>query len=545
MYDGIKLECALTNPEAWANSLGLVGRFAEQSGEILPLPSEANRSACKFIKTPTTNGDRYTFQGSLHRFHRNGAENDDDYTLDEVRETITHLRKYYSIDPSRTKVHNFEFGVNIKLPTGMDAQAYQKYLVSANNRSFDKLNRRRPAVGYIAEFNEFAIKVYDKGYQAQTGATDQIRVEIKVNRTRWLDQFGFNKGKDLYFTDLLKPDNIKILGDILENKISSLILTPPLSQVDKRKLSRKQYETFLECSNARSWEDWTSRQRARKRAQLATIFKKLEQPDPVDVLARLVVSKWQELTIKQVEPAGQNTGEKVTISNIIVAGIRAILDLFKMRDNTNHYKTGLSNIEYLPRGKPVYFGIPPPTRKGYRWILNVMCRGPPLHNNQPGPLLPGWFQPLIKYLTMGKKQKKDEPIWMRLYRDEVLKPKEKERLTEQRGRTAASQSGFYQTKAWHKIRDKRKRNNPLCQHCEERGRIKPMQVVDHITPIDEAPDLALDYDNTQSLCNFCHDVKTKADARKKRKAERLASGKKLMEELEASTPQGGRSKTNT
>lgn len=382
MYDGIKLECALTNPEAWADSLGLVGRFAEQSGEVLPLPSEANRAACKFIKTPTTTGDRYTFQGSLHRFHRNGAENDDDYTLDQVRATIADLRKYYTIDPSRTKVHNFEFGVNITLPTGMDAQAYQKYLVSANNKAFEKLNRRRAAVGYIAEFNEFAIKIYDKGYQAQTGATDQIRVEIKVNRTRWLDQYGFIKGKDLFLTDLLNPDNIKILGDILELKIRSLILTP--RQIDKRKLSPKQYTTFLECRDARSWEEWTSRQRARKRDQLAAIFKKLGQPDPVDVLARLVISKWQELTIKEVEPTGQKAEEKVTISNIIVAGIRAILDLFKMRDNKNHYEKVLSNIEYLPRGKPVYFGIPPPTHKGYRWTLNVKCRGPPLHNNQPG-----------------------------------------------------------------------------------------------------------------------------------------------------------------
>lgn len=389
MYDGIKLECALTNPEAWANSLGLVGRFAEQSGEVLPLPSEANIAACKFIKTPTTTGNRYTFQGSLHRFHRNGAENDDDYTLNEVSETIASLQKHYSIDPNRSKLHNLEFGVNITLPVGMDAQAYQKYLVSANNRSFDKLNRRRPAVGYIAEFNEFAIKIYDKGYQAQTGATDQLRVEIKVNRTRWLDQFGFNKGKDLYLTDLLKTNNIKILGDILELKIRSLILTPPISQIDKRKLSPKQYTTFLECSNARSWEEWTSRQRARKRTQLAAIFKKLGQPDPVDVLARLVISKWQELTIKQVEPTGQKAEEKVTISNIIVGGIRAILDLFKMHETA--YKTELSFIVYLPRGKPVYFGIPPPTRKGYRWPLNVKCRGPPLYKTIPELLHPGWL----------------------------------------------------------------------------------------------------------------------------------------------------------
>lgn len=374
MYDGIKIECCVTNPEAWADRLGLVGRYAEQSGEVLPLPSEANRAACKFIKTPTLNGDRYTLQGSLHRFYNNGGENDNDYTLDNVKQTLADLQKYYTIDPARSKIHNFEFGVNITLPTGMDAQAYQKYLVSANNKAFEKLNRKRAAVGYIAEFNEFAIKVYDKGYQAQTGATDQIRVEIKVNRTRWLDQYGFKKGKDLYLTDLLNPDNIKILGDILELKIRSLILTP--RKIDKRKLSPKQYTTFLECRDARSWEEWTSRQRARKRAQLTTIFKKLGQPDPVDVLAKAVILKWQELTINEVV-VNQKPREKVTISSIIVGGIRAILDLFKMHE-TSVYKTVLPNVPYLPRGKPVYVKGPPKTLTGFKRWIDINIRNDPL-----------------------------------------------------------------------------------------------------------------------------------------------------------------------
>lgn len=140
---------------------------------------------------------------------------------------------------------------------------------------------------------------------------------------------------------------------------------------------------------------------------------------------------------------------------------------------------------------------------------------------------------------MRKKQKKDEPIWCKLYRKEVIQPKQKERLTEQAGRTLASQSGFYQTKGWKLMRDKRRRNNPLCQCCELKDWIKPMQVVDHIVPIDEAPELALDYDNTQSLCHFCHDIKTKTDKREKNKRERLKRGKQLMKDLETPKHPGG------
>lgn len=119
-----------------------------------------------------------------------------------------------------------------------------------------------------------------------------------------------------------------------------------------------------------------------------------------------------------------------------------------------------------------------------------------------------------------------------MYRKEVLKPKERERLSEQKGRTEASQSGFYQTRGWKMLREQRRAANPLCQHCEIRGIIRPMTTVDHIIPVEERTDLALSFDNTQSLCDFCHNVKTKADAKQKQRRQKLNSGKIMMQKFE-------------
>lgn len=375
MYDGIKIDCALSSVEKWHNSLELIGRHAESTGEVLPLPAECRRNNCNFSRIPTHQGNKYIFQGSLHRYYNNGGENDNEYTLPQAQATIKSLQKDFSVIPELSKVINFEFGVNITLPIGMDAQAFQKYLVSANTKAFEKLNPRRPMVGYIAEFNEFSIKIYDKGYQAKTGATDQIRVEIKVNRTRWLNQFGFIKGKELLVSDLLNPLNIKILGDILENKVRSLILTP--REIDKKKLTQKQIQTFYECRDARSWEEWSSKQRERKRAQLSVIFKKSNQPNPVDVLAKLVVSKWRELTTGYDE-ARQKPCKKATISTLIVSGIR---DLLKFLFKSHEYikPLGFSFISYKTKGIPLTRARPPNrTCTGFvRWI-NINCRGPPM-----------------------------------------------------------------------------------------------------------------------------------------------------------------------
>jgi 5-methylcytosine-specific restriction protein A len=44
----------------------------------------------------------------------------------------------------------------------------------------------------------------------------------------------------------------------------------------------------------------------------------------------------------------------------------------------------------------------------------------------------------------------------------------------------------------------------LCEKCEERGLIVPAAEVHHIREISLAPDLALDFNNLESLCKTCH-----------------------------------------
>jgi len=115
-----------------------------------------------------------------------------------------------------------------------------------------------------------------------------------------------------------------------------------------------------------------------------------------------------------------------------------------------------------------------------------------------------------------------------MYRNEVLKPKQKQRLTEQLGRTKESQSGFYTSKEWKYLRNKHIKENPICIECEKNGRVRSAEVVDHIKSVDEFPMLALDPTNLQSLCNYHHISKTNAD----KKAKRIMKGRELMKKFE-------------
>jgi len=70
-------------------------------------------------------------------------------------------------------------------------------------------------------------------------------------------------------------------------------------------------------------------------------------------------------------------------------------------------------------------------------------------------------------------------------------------------------TAFYSSAAWQHLRTLKRVMNPLCQDCEEAGRITPVESVDHVVPITVRPDLRLVLENLRSLCTACHDAKTR------------------------------------
>lgn len=70
---------------------------------------------------------------------------------------------------------------------------------------------------------------------------------------------------------------------------------------------------------------------------------------------------------------------------------------------------------------------------------------------------------------------------------------------------------FYHSGPWKAVsRKARDRDQGMCRDCMERFRAGQMnkprraELVHHMIPIDERPDLALDLNNLRSLCNICH-----------------------------------------
>ena len=66
---------------------------------------------------------------------------------------------------------------------------------------------------------------------------------------------------------------------------------------------------------------------------------------------------------------------------------------------------------------------------------------------------------------------------------------------------------FYQSKAWVKLRTLKVADQPLCEVCLSEGIVTGAAQVHHKLDRRTHPDLALDYDNLESICIRHHNEK--------------------------------------
>lgn len=60
---------------------------------------------------------------------------------------------------------------------------------------------------------------------------------------------------------------------------------------------------------------------------------------------------------------------------------------------------------------------------------------------------------------------------------------------------------------WRKCRNTFIREHPLCDMCQQEGKVVPAEHVHHIVPLEEGG-ARLDWENLQSLCKACHNMIT-------------------------------------
>jgi 5-methylcytosine-specific restriction endonuclease McrA len=78
-------------------------------------------------------------------------------------------------------------------------------------------------------------------------------------------------------------------------------------------------------------------------------------------------------------------------------------------------------------------------------------------------------------------------------------------MADHRSPEAARYRRWYGLAAWARAREAQRAKQPLCERCQAKGFIVPMDAVNHRTPHKGDWALFIDSENHQSVCAECHD----------------------------------------
>jgi 5-methylcytosine-specific restriction protein A len=76
--------------------------------------------------------------------------------------------------------------------------------------------------------------------------------------------------------------------------------------------------------------------------------------------------------------------------------------------------------------------------------------------------------------------------------------------TQRRNTPSKPTDPFLGSIAWQKLRRAKLLANPLCECCEKAGRTTAAQQVHHKQARQDAPELAMNWNNLESVCTRCH-----------------------------------------
>lgn len=337
MIDGVKILCNL-NPSDWTNNKNLSFRaWADLATGEAPLNS--THAEIKGLRLSIVSGDTGTFcnlRGSLPKYFNNGENNAFDYDYSNFLTTCDQLADELKIKPNNAILRGFEFGVNVSLPVPVrevleNIKAYKKH-------TFGQYTEKGKGLGLVFDFQQYRVKIYDKGHQ-QTGKPSQLmRFEIGVKKMAFV-----------------KNLEIKTLAD-LQNKsvwagLSGILLSVwrdivYLEKGLKYKLMKAhQQKKYLYFFNPLYWIDLNKKQYHTARQTLSKLRAKYGNGnDTKAIINELIYSQCLKLATESTPKKGNDLTEWNKLKNAF--GISESVQPLEnqKRERFNHLDKGIIQV---------------------------------------------------------------------------------------------------------------------------------------------------------------------------------------------------------
>ncbi len=273
-YDGVKLCLSseqtklLKKPEFQfeRSVIELTGELPEK-----PLTSKAYGFYTKvFAKSIRT-------RGSLHKLVHDGL-NHSDLSYQDLAKSIDLFEKCFLSNPSKTRVHNLEFGFNIEPPFEPTIKNMKKYFIAHFDEVFHVMDTTKKPIGIYLKKDNYTVKIYSKTIQYGLNYP-LIRIEMRYNQMKQV--FGTHH---IFLSDLLNPLIYKLCkADLLKFLHTTLINETFTNLTQNQKL-------FIE--KARNPLTWYKQKDRRKKAKNKVRF--------LDLIATKATSNNKEIIIQRV-----------------------------------------------------------------------------------------------------------------------------------------------------------------------------------------------------------------------------------------------------
>ncbi|MCO7355901.1 hypothetical protein NHN20_10360 [Riemerella anatipestifer] len=243
MIDGVKILCNL-NPNQWTNNKNLSFRSWTDitTGEVL----YNNRHAdIKGLHLSIIDGEAETYceaRGSLPRYYNNGDHNAFDYDYNDFLTTCDLLKTDLSVSAETTDLKRFEFGLNINLPFDISNVYEAVKCYKMNIAGINKINGKRN--GIKIDFQQYEIKIYDKGLHQTKKPSRLMRFEVVVKKMEYAKKLGVKTLADLQNKDVW----LKLSERILEIWSDIIFIDKSLDYRQMTEHRQKKYLRFLDVN---------------------------------------------------------------------------------------------------------------------------------------------------------------------------------------------------------------------------------------------------------------------------------------------------------
>jgi len=258
MIDGINITLSIPSSEI-KKLMDFTGSHNMNTGEVLNYRKQT-AILNKLIFIIAGQKEVVKVKGSVHYFANGGIHNYDRFTLARFREAVSQLSPL--ISPT-DQVHGLEFGVN--LITSFDPSEFIRNLLAIRGKRFNLIDTPGKCIA-VAEFDQYAVKIYDKGKQNGIGQC-VLRLELKYSKLARLFPDGLQWGQ------LSESDTWQNLGKLLSKMFEEIIYWD--SSIDLTNITERDKQILKEGYNPLFWVGLTGTgHQARKKKRFQGLITK-------------------------------------------------------------------------------------------------------------------------------------------------------------------------------------------------------------------------------------------------------------------------------